>query len=74
MAKWYDPWLSKQERSQLQVGQKGIRARQRMKDMDQKNGTKFSAPAKQVDTVPGTSTMTNEERNRKRLRNNFNKR
>ena len=28
MAKWYDPWLTSQEKKNLQVGQKGIRARQ----------------------------------------------
>ena len=29
MAKWYDEWLTPTEQKQLQVGQKGIRARQR---------------------------------------------
>lgn len=29
MANWYDEWLTPQERSHLQVGQKGIRARRR---------------------------------------------
>ena len=32
MAKWYDPWLTDQEKKSLQVGQKGIRARRRMKE------------------------------------------
>ena len=31
MANWYDEWLTPQEKSNLQVGQKGIRARRRMK-------------------------------------------
>ena len=73
MGIWYDPWLTENEKNHLQVGQKGIRARQRMKNP-------LTAPAKQVDTVPGTSSTTAEERNRKRLsnaqriRNGFNKR
>ena len=29
MAKWYDEWLTPTEQKTLQVGQKGIRARQR---------------------------------------------
>lgn len=32
MAKWYDPWLTSQEKKNLQVGQKGIRARQRQQE------------------------------------------
>ena len=35
MAKWYDPYLTDQEKKRLQVGQKGIRARQRKQAIEQ---------------------------------------
>ena len=34
MAKWYDQYLTKSERNNLQVGQKGIRARTRKKRIE----------------------------------------
>lgn len=34
MANWYDPWLTDLEKRTLQIGQKGIRARQRKQVAD----------------------------------------
>lgn len=50
MAKWYDPFLTKDER-RLQVGQKGIRARNRAKQMGVNTGE-----AKQVGTGGQTTS------------------
>ena len=51
MAKWYDQWLTEQERNNLQVGQKGIRARRRKQEDEANRGyprssTPVSQPSK----------------------------
>jgi len=38
MAKWYDQWLTERERNNLQVGQKGIRARRRKQEDEANRG------------------------------------
>lgn len=48
MSKWYDQWLTEQERAHLQVGQKGIRARRRrQEDADNRGYPKSSIPISQ---------------------------
>jgi len=48
MAKWYDQWLTEQERNNLQVGQKGIRARRRKQEDEANRGyPKSSTPVSQ---------------------------
>ena len=42
MAKWYDQYLTQDERKHLQVGQKGIRARQRKAQIE--NQTSLGNP------------------------------
>jgi hypothetical protein len=48
MAKWYDQYLTEQERKHLQVGQKGIRARNRKQQEAENRGyPKSSIPVSQ---------------------------
>ena len=65
MAKWYDQWLTDQERRQLQVGQKGIRARRRkQEDADNRGYPKSSIPVSQPDKA---STERGIQAGRERL-------
>ena len=70
MAKWYDQWLTEQERAHLQVGQKGIRARRRkQEDADNRGYPKSSIPISQ----PNMKNAQKGIDTRKKLENAFKK-
>ena len=69
MAKWYDPYLTDQEKKRLQVGQKGIRARQRKQTIE-KNVPNAAAGvvAGGVDSVQRIKNAIQDQKKRNKVR------
>ena len=59
MAKWYDQYLTEQERKNLQVGQKGIRARNRKQEEAENRGyPRSSIPVSQPSKANAEAGIT----------------
>jgi hypothetical protein len=56
MPRWSDQWLTENERKRLQIGQQGIKARQRIQaDKENRGYPKSSIPISQPNRKPGGS-------------------
>ena len=62
MARWAKQWLTENERKHLQVGQQGIRARQRIReDAENRGYPKSSIPISQTEKRPDTAYETSKQ-------------